>query len=325
VDSILITGGAGFIGSHLAARLAQDGRRVVVVDNFDPYYDPALKRANILPLVYSPTASVVEADIRDGAEIERIVRDYGVRRIVHLAAMSGVRYSIEHTPLYTAVNVGGTVNVLEAARKHGVELVLSASTSTTYGNVTPVPFQEDAAADRPLAAYAATKRAAELMAHTYTNLFGLNVTVLRFFNVYGPNGRPDMMPLRTLDAIVQGREITLFEGGRLRRDWTYIDDIVDGIQHALDKPLGYEILNLGYGHPYAMTEFVQIMEELTGRAALVRDVPGPASEPAITFADNRKARALIGFDLQVSLPEGLARTWAWYRRKHGLVQSNAQF
>ena len=247
MDSILITGGAGFVGSQLAVKLAQAGQRVVVVDNFDPYYDPAVKRANVLPLVYSPTASVIEADVRDGAEIERIVREYSVKRIVHLAAMSGVRYSIERAPLYVEVNIGGTVNVLEAARKHGVELVLAASTSTVYGNETPVPFQEDAPADRPLAAYAATKRAAELMAHTYTNLFGLDVSMLRFYNVYGPNGRPDMMPMRTLDALVNGQEITLYAGGDLQRDWTYIDDIVTGIEQALATPLGFEIFNLGCG------------------------------------------------------------------------------
>lgn len=318
MDSILITGGAGFIGSQLAVHLAQAGQRVIVVDNFDPYYDPAIKRANVLPLVYSPTASVIEADIRDGTEMERIVRDYHVRRIVHLAAMSGVRYSIDRTPLYVDVNVGGTVNILEAARKHDVELVLAASTSTVYGNETPVPFREDAPADRPLAAYAATKRAAELMAHTYTNMFGLNVTMLRFYNVYGPNGRPDMMPLRTLDAIVNDQEITLFAGGELKRDWTYIDDIVAGLDRALDKPLGFEILNFGCGDPHTMREFVQIMEELTGRQARVKDVPAPASDPAVTYADNRKARELVGFDPQISLPEGLARTWAWYRKKHGL-------
>ena len=318
MDSILITGGAGFVGSQLAVKLAQAGQRVVVVDNFDPYYDPAVKRANVLPLVYSPTASVIEADVRDGAEIERIVREYSVKRIVHLAAMSGVRYSIERAPLYVEVNIGGTVNVLEAARKHGVELVLAASTSTVYGNETPIPFQEDAPADRPLAAYAATKRAAELMAHTYTNLFGLDVSMLRFYNVYGPNGRPDMMPMRTLDALVNGQEITLYAGGDLQRDWTYIDDIVTGIEQALATPLGFEILNLGCGQPHTMTEFVQIMEELTGRKALVKDVPAPASDPAVTYADNRKARALLGFDPQVGLPEGLARTWAWYRKIHRL-------
>ena len=318
MDSILITGGAGFVGSQLAVKLAQAGQRVVVVDNFDPYYDPAVKRANVLPLVYSPTASVIEADVRDGAEIERIVREYSVKRIVHLAAMSGVRYSIERAPLYVEVNIGGTVNVLEAARKHGVELVLAASTSTVYGNESPIPFHEDAPADRPLAAYAATKRAAELMAYTYTNLFGLNVSMLRFYNVYGPNGRPDMMPMRTLDAIVGGQEITLYAGGDLQRDWTYIDDIVTGIEQALATPLGFEIFNLGCGEPHTMTEFVQIMEELTGRKALVKNVPAPASDPAVTYADNRKARELLGFDPQVGLPEGLARTWAWYRKTHRL-------
>ncbi len=315
MESFLITGGAGFIGSHLAVSLAQEGRRVVVVDNFNDYYDPALKRANVRPLADNPLATIIEADVRDAARMETIVREHQVSRIVHLAAMANVRASVEQAPLYVAVNTLGTTNILEAARRNGVELVISASTSSVYGGDTPVPFAETAAADRPLAPYPASKRAAELIAHAYHNLFGLNVTVLRLFNVYGPRGRPDMMPLRTLEAIVKGRAITLFNGGQLKRDWTYIDDTVDGFRAALECPLGYEIINLGYGAPFTMTQFIDIMEELTGRKAIIQDVPAPASDPPITYCDNGKARRLLGFDPQVGLPEGLARTWAWYQRE----------
>jgi len=319
LESTLITGGAGFIGSHLAVSLAQASQRVVVVDNFNDYYDPAIKRANVLPLAYSPLATVIEADVRDADRMNTIVAQYDVTRIVHLAAMANVRASVEQGPLYVAVNTLGTTHILDAARRNDVKLVVCASTSSVYGQDTPVPFCEEAAADHPLAPYPASKRAAELIAHAYHNLFGLDVTVLRFFNVYGPNGRPDMMPLRVLEALIHRQTITLFDGGRMQRDWTYIEDTVAGIRAALDRPLGFEIINLGCGEPQPMTEFIDIMEELTGQEAIVEDAPAPPSDPPITYCDNGKARRLLDFEPQTSLAEGLAHTWEWYRRKHGLT------
>lgn len=313
MESILITGGAGFIGSHVARSLAEAGQRVVVVDNFNDYYDPAIKYANVQPLEASPHATVIKADVRDFDAMMRVITEHHVRRILHLAALANVRASIEMGPVYTEVNTLGTVNVLEAARRNGVELVVCASTSSVYGDDTPVPFAETAAADHPLAPYPASKRAAELMAHSYHHLFDLPVTILRFFNVYGPNGRPDMMPLRVLEAIVSGAPITLYNGGRMRRDWTYIEDTVAGVKAALERPMGYEVINLGCGAPVEMTEFIEIMEELTGRRAVIEDVPAPPSDPPITYCDNSKARRLLDFNPQVTLPEGLARTWEWFR------------
>ncbi len=317
--NILITGGAGFIGSNVAIKMAREGHRVVVVDNFNTYYDPAIKRANVAPLATLPRATVIETDIRDAAGIQQIVGEHQITHILHLAAMANVRASIEQGPLYTEVNTLGTVNVLEAARKQGVELVACASTSSVYGADSAVPFVETAAAAHPLAPYPASKRAAEIMGNSYHNLFGLNTTFLRFFNVYGPNGRPDMMPLRVLDAIVNGQTITLFDNGQMRRDWTYIDDVVAGIVTALERPLGYDIINIGCGEPETMTAFITIMEELTGRPAIIRNVPAPPSDPPITYCDNTKARRLLDFDPQTSLAEGLAHTWDWYRQKHGIT------
>ena len=317
--NLMITGGAGFIGSHVALHLAQTtNHRIVVVDNFNDYYDPAIKRANILPLAYSPNSTVIEADIRQRERMAQIVDKHEISHILHLAGMANVRASIEQSPLYVEVNTQGTVNILEAARLHGVQQVVCASTSSVYGADSSIPFVEDAPAAQPLASYPASKRAAEILGHTYTHLFGLNVTFLRFFNVYGPNGRPDMMPVRVLEAIVRQREITLYNGGQMRRDWTYIDDIVSGILAAMERPLGYQIVNLGCGEPETMTAFVETLETLTGRQAITRDVPAPPSDPPITYCDNRKAQRLLDFNPQVSLHEGLARTWDWYRRKWGL-------
>lgn len=318
--NLMITGGAGFIGSHVALHLAQTTHhRIVVVDNFNDYYDPGIKRANILPLAYSPTSTVIEADIRQRERMAQIVRQHEITHILHLAGMANVRASVEQSPLYVEVNTLGTVNILEAARENGVQQVVAASTSSVYGTDSPIPFVEDAPATHPLASYPASKRAAEILGHTYTHLFGLNVTFLRFFNVYGPNGRPDMMPLRVLDAIVRKKEIMLYNGGQMRRDWTYIEDINAGILAALERPLGHEIINLGCGEPETMTAFVEIMEELTRRKAILKDVPAPPSDPPITYCDNSKARRLLDFDPQTSLREGLANTWQWYSRKYGIA------
>lgn len=317
--NILITGGAGFIGSHVAIRLAQEEHRIIVVDNFNNYYDPAIKRANVLPLAYSPQSTVIEADIRDAARMEQIIATNDVTHVLHLAGMANVRASMEQAPLYVEVNTLGTVNIFEAARKHGVQNVVCASTSSVYGKDSPIPFEESSAALRPLASYPASKRAAEILGHTYYHLFGLNNTFLRFFNVYGPNGRPDMMPFKVLDAIVHRREITLYNGGQMRRDWTYIDDIVDGCRAALERPLGYELINLGCGAPATMTEFISIMEGLTGQQAIIKDVPAPASDPPVTYCNNAKARNLLDFDPKVNLAEGLARTWTWYKQKFGIA------
>lgn len=307
----LVTGGAGFIGSHVAGRLLAAGERVLVLDNFDDYYDPALKRANAARLA-AAGAELVEADVRDAEAVERAVAGSGARRIAHMAALAGVRSSIEQSALYVAVNTLGTVHLLEAARLHGVDQFVLGSTSSVYGNSRRLPFREDDPADRPLASYPASKRSAELLAHGYHHLFGLHVTAVRFFNVYGPAGRPDMMPLRLMEASRSGEPIPVFDGGRLQRDWTYIDDVVDGVLAALERPLGYEVINLGLGAPISLHDFIEIIEALAGRPIARLEQPAPASEPTITYCDNGKARRLLDFSPGVTLRDGLARTWEWF-------------
>ena len=224
-----------------------------------------------------------------------------------------MRYSIGRARLYTDANIGGSINLLEAAREIDVANFVFASTSSVYGNTKHLPFVETDPCNQPLAPYPASKRAVELMGYTYYRLHELNFTALRFFNVYGPRGRPDMMPFIVTDGIVNQREIVLFDGGQMKRDWTYIDDIVDGVTAAIDKPLGYELINLGRGEPVLMTDFVKIIEGLVSHKAILSTPPAPLSEPKITFADIDKARRLLGYNPQTSLAAGLCKFWEWYQ------------
>lgn len=310
--TILITGGAGFIGSHLAEALLKHGKKVVAIDNFNDYYNPAIKRANATHLAQYPAFTLVEGDIRDRALVDRVFADHDVKRVAHLAAMAGVRASMTQPDLYIQVNYNGTFNLLDAAQRHAVKVFVLASTSSVYGKTNQLPFIETDAADHPLAAYPATKRAAELLGHTYYHLHGLNVTALRFFNVYGPAGRPDMMPMRVMNAIVDGETIPVFGDGELKRDWTYIDDTVAGVIAALERPLGYEVINLGVGGPISLNAFIDTIQKLSGHTLKVNYVPTPPSEPPITFCDNSKARRLLDFDPQTRVQDGLARTWEWF-------------
>ena len=314
----LITGGAGFIGSHVAAELLARGDRVVVIDNFNDYYDPAIKRRNAARLSHFDNCHLIEGDIRDVALMERLFAEEGITRVAHLAAMPGVRASVQQARLYMDVNLTGTMNLLEAGKRAEIEQFVLASTSSVYGKTAILPFVETDTADRPLAAYPASKRAAELLAHTYHNLVDMNVTVLRFFNVYGPAGRPDMMPWKLMDATQSGELIKLFNGGDIHRDWTYIADTVRGVLAALDKPLGFETINLGCGSPISLSDFVAIIEEYSGNSINTVDVPTPLSDPPITYCDNTKARELLDFAPSVTLQEGLYRTWQWYREFRGL-------
>lgn len=309
----LITGGAGFIGSHLAQRLLAQAEETVILDNFNDYYDPAIKRLNIERLGKSPLLHVVEGDIRDTQLIQRIFSQYPIQRVAHLAAMAGVRSSIDQTALYMDVNTIGTMNLLEAAKLAHVDIFVLASTSSVYGATKQLPFVESDTADHPLAAYPASKRAAEILAHTYHHLHQMNITALRFFNVYGPAGRPDMMPMQLMEATQDGRSIKLFNNGVIDRDWTYIEDTVDGVIAALERPLGYEVINLGVGHPISLREMVDTIEEFSGKTIHTEIVPTPPSDPPITYCNNEKARRLLGFSPKVSVHEGLKHTWDWFR------------
>lgn len=310
---VLVTGAAGFIGSHLADALVARGDDVVGLDNFNDYYDPAKKRANEQRLNQSPNFRMIEADIRDREEMFAIFAAEQFEAVAHLAAMAGVRNAVAQPELYVAVDYNGTQHLMDAARAAGsVENFVFASTSSVYGNTKQIPFVETDPCDRPLQPYAAAKRAAEILGYSYHHLFDMNFTVLRFFTVYGPNGRPDMMAYLLADSVAKGRQIPLYEGGQMYRDWTFVDDIVAGIVAAVDRPLGYEIINLGRGEPTLLKDFVELMEELGGRKANVVHKPKLAADFIRNEADISKARRLLGYDPQVSVQEGVQRFWEWY-------------
>jgi len=306
------------LGSRLALSLLAVDEPIVILDNFDSYYDPTIKRENIAALGDKPI--VIEGDIRDEKLVAQIFMQHNIQRIAHLGGMSGVRYSAEHGRLYADVNTNGSVTLMDEARKHEVSVFVYASTSNVYADTTRVPFVEDDAAAQPLSPYPASKRAAEIFAHSYHKLFGLNVNILRFFNVYGPHGRPDMMPLRAIDSILHGKLIEMYDGGDLQRDWTYIDDVVAGIVAVLERPHGYQIMNLGYGSPITFSEFIHIYEGLIGKKAITKTVVAPLTEPKITYCDNSRAVELLGFAPKVGIAEGLARTWEWYCQRYSISQ-----
>jgi UDP-glucuronate 4-epimerase len=290
----------------------------VGLDNFDPYYPREHKERNLVDLREQPRFALRELDLRDAAGVREAVAADRPDAVAHLAAMCAVRYSVQHPLVYGEVNVQGSLNLLDAVRLAGVRRIVLASSSSVYGADTPVPFREDAAADHPLAPYPASKRAMEHFGHCYHHLWGLNVTVLRFFNVYGPHGRPEMMPWVWSRAIAAGEPLTVYAGGRLQRDWTYIEDIVGGVIASLDRGLEWAVLNLGAGRPVENLRFVGLLEELVGKKAVLRDVPAPPSEPPVTYADVSRAAELLNYRPTTPVEEGLARFVAWLR-SFGLI------
>jgi UDP-glucuronate 4-epimerase len=311
---VLVTGGAGFIGSHLCEALLLRGEQVVVVDNFNDYYSPARKRRNVATFIEHPNFKLYEADIRDTEALAEIFAQEEPEKVAHIAAMAGVRYSIEHPQLYQEVNVGGTLAVLEQARRHEVRNLVLASSSSVYGADCQAPFREDAACTMPISPYAATKRAAELLAYTYHHLYNLPCTCLRFFTVYGPRGRPDMAPYRFLDWIYRGEPLRFFGQGH-RRDFTYIDDIIAGFLAALDADFPYEIINLGNSNTIAVEDFIALIEEIVEKRAQIIKLPHVPGDVPLTHADISKARRLLGFDPQTPVAEGMERFYVWYREE----------
>ena len=308
--NILVTGGAGFIGSALARRLVDEGHQVVVVDNFNDYYDVNLKRARERELLNG--VDVIEADITDVQALESIFTKYSFEVVCHVAAQAGVRYSVDHPEAYVSANVSGTQCLLEVMKNHAVKRMVYASTSSIYGTDTPAPFTEDSSADKPVSVYAATKRAGELLAHAYHSLYGIEVTCVRFFTVYGPWSRPDMAMLKFASMIKRGESIDIYNGGDLRRDFTYIDDIISGFVLAVEKPLGYEIINLGNGKPVELMDFVSTLEKNLGieaRKNMLGMQPGDVYE---TYADTTKAKALLGFETKTDFQEGVKKFMKWF-------------
>jgi len=305
MPTILVTGAAGFVGSRLSRILLNRGDRVIGLDNLNDYYPRVHKDRHVADLLPDKNFLFLEADLRDAPKLKHIFAEHRPSNVAHLAAMAAVRYSIEHPLIYGEINVQGSMNLMDAARLHGNPPMVLASTGSLYGADTPVPFVETAAAAHPLAPYPASKRAMELFAHAFHHLYKTPITVLRFFNVYGPHGRPDMMPWQWTEMILRGETLKLFAGGELKRDWTYVDDIVAGFVAALDKPFPFEIISLGCGRPVTNTDFVRTLEKLLGKEAKKVEAPTPASEPAITFADITKARKLLGYDPKTTIETGL--------------------
>ena len=314
--TILVTGAAGFIGSHVAQRLRRSGAHVVALDNLDPFYDIALKQNN-LDAVGAVDADgsfeCIEGDIRDEVLIERLFAEHRFASVIHLAARAGVRPSIDQPALYTDVNVNGTTVLLEAARRHGCRRFILASSSSVYGNNSKVPFAETDDVSNPISPYAATKRSCELIAHTYHALYGLPIACLRFFTVFGPRQRPDLAISRFLHVLDQQIPETMFGDGSASRDFTYIDDIVNGVFAALEQidSHGFRIWNLGGSHPVTMNEVIEVISRVVGKASTI--VPGPARPGDVdrTFADLTRSNAELGFAPTTTLEEGIARQWEW--------------
>lgn len=308
---VLVTGGAGFIGSHLVDRLLAEGHAVTVVDNFDPFYDPAVKEANIAAQVNNPNVRLVRADIRDAAAMRAGLNGaYDV--IVHLAAKAGVRPSIENPTAYQQVNVGGTQNLLEYAREQGIRQFVFASSSSVYGVNPRVPWREDDAGLQPISPYAATKVAGELLGHVYSHLFGLRFVALRFFTVYGPRQRPDLAIHKFARQIRSGQSLPFFGDGRTSRDYTHVSDIVTGIRAAMDYcASAYEIINLGGDQPVTLTELVAALEETLGRQAMLDRRPEQPGDVPRTWADLTKAGKLLGYQPRMTLRDGLRDFVKW--------------
>ena len=310
---ILVTGGAGFIGSHLIDRLLAEGRQVVCLDSFDHYYSPQVKRANLAPHHQSLDFRLVEGDIRDPRALEAAFAGQPFDRVVHLAAAVGVRPSLQNPALYEEVNLRGTLLLLEAIRSFGAGQLVFASSSSVYGAQQQLPFREDSPADRPLSPYGATKRAGEILCHSLCRLAGVPVTALRFFTVYGPRQRPDMAIHRFARQIQRGEPVTIFGDGNSGRDYTYIDDILQGILAALAHPFPFEIINLGSSAPVPLAQLVSLLEQALGQRAHVVHAPEQPGDVPITYADTSKASRLLGFQPTVSLEQGLANFVSWFR------------
>jgi UDP-glucuronate 4-epimerase len=320
----LVTGGAGFIGSTLVDRLLADGGEVVALDNFDPFYPESAKRANLASASRHPRFRLVEADIRDREAVGRIVAEVRPDAIAHLAARAGVRPSIEAPALYVAVNVQGTAHLLEAAcRLDPLPRFVYASSSSVYGDRDTAPFRETDPVDLPVSPYAATKKACELLAHTFHHLHGLPVTGLRFFTAYGPRNRPDLAIAKFAALIDHGRPVPMFGDGSTRRDYTFVGDIVDGVVRAVDRCTAHHLYNLGNSDPITLRDMIAAIGEALGKEPIVDRLPEQPGDVRQTFADVSRARAELGYAPQTPFREGLARFVAWYRTSQSADSSTS--
>ena len=312
MGAILVTGGAGFIGSHLTDRLLADGREVVVLDNFDPFYDAAAKRRNLETALTHPRMHLLSGDIREQAAVDAAFDAAPIDAVVHLAARAGVRPSIDDPVLYASVNLDGTVRVLEACRRRGVSRFVFGSSSSVYGNNVKAPFAESDPVDHPISPYAATKRAGELLAHTYHHLFGMQVACLRFFTVFGPRQRPDLAIRKFAGLMVDGREIPVFGDGTTGRDYTYVDDIVDGVVRALDRAASFHIWNLGGAHPVILNDLIERLARGLRRTPQLRRLPPQPGDVERTWADISRAKRELAWAPATSFEKGMDSFLAWF-------------
>ena len=310
----LVTGGAGFIGSHLVDRLLNRGDEVICVDDFDDFYDPAIKRGNIRSHLKSPKYRVIETDIRNIDRLTKIFNENRIDKIVHLAARAGVRPSLEQPLLYEDVNIKATMYLLELARQHKVQQFVFASSSSVYGANTKVPFSEEDRIDRTVSPYAATKYAGELMCYTYNHLYGIPTTCLRFFTVYGPRQRPEMAIHKFTQLMYDGKPIPFFGDGTTARDYTYIDDIIQGLTASIDRPYPFEVFNLGESSTVTLKDLVERIEAASGRRAQLHRMPLQPGDVEITYADVSRARRLLDYKPTTPIEKGLASFIEWFEQ-----------
>ena len=309
----LVTGCAGFIGSHVVDRLLGKGKKVVGIDNFDPFYDKSIKMKNIEHNLDNENFTFTMADIRDKTDMEKILDINDVNTIIHLAARAGVRPSILDPLLYEDVNIKGTMNLLELCGERDINKFVFGSSSSVYGINEKIPFGEEDPVEKPISPYAASKRACELFCYTYHHLYGIPIASLRFFTVYGPRQRPEMAIHKFVKMIDRGKEIEMYGNGISRRDYTYFSDIVDGILASVDKKFGYEIFNLGNSKVVELRYLIQLIAENLGKEARIKKLPDQPGDVPVTYADISKAQRMLGYDPQVSIEEGIERFVKWYR------------
>jgi len=316
--TVLVTGAAGFIGFHICQVLLERGDTVIGVDNFNDYYDQKLKEDRNDLLERFRTYKLYRADTRNKEIINQIFEKEKIDVVCHLAAQAGVRYSVEHPGEYVQTNIEGTVNIFEAARKFDVKDIVAASSSSVYGN-NPVPWSEKQDVNKPINPYGATKRATEILAYTYHHLYDLNITMLRYFTVYGPWGRPDMAYFKFANKITNNEPIELNNYGKMKRDFTYIDDVVDGTIKVIDNPKQYEIYNIGNHKSEELGYFVELIEKNLGKEAQKNLVPAPPGEFLENFADIEKAQKDLGFEPKISIEEGLKKFVDWYKEYYKIA------
>lgn len=310
---ILVTGGAGFIGFHITKALLERGDSVVIVDNFNDYYDPKLKYDRINQIKRNKNLKVFKADISDYNSLEKIFKKYKFNKICHMAAQAGVRYSLKDPFRYEKWNNLGTLNLLELARKYKIKDFVFASSSSVYGGNKQIPFSEKDNVDKPISFYAATKKSNELYAHAYSHLYGLRCTGLRFFTVYGPWGRPDMAYFKFVKKILEGKTIDVYNYGKMKRDFTYISDIVEGVLAALDRPFNYEIINLGNNRTVRLNKLIRVIEKILGKKAKRKLMPIQKGDVLVTYARISKAKKLLGYKPKVGIKEGVSKFVEWYK------------